>query len=60
VDVQPRSLAGVRVTTILPKWPSQFVKQLDKLIECSVEVEAKFESAGEAESCQSPGRGGQG
>lgn len=31
VDVQPRPLAAVRVTTVLSKWPSQFTKHLNKV-----------------------------
>jgi effector-binding domain-containing protein len=31
VDTRPRSLAAVRVTTILSKWPSQFMNELNKV-----------------------------
>src|ERR1700733_12317840 len=31
VDVQPRPLAAVRVITVLSEWPSQFMKQLNKV-----------------------------
>lgn len=83
VNVQPRPLAAVRVTTTLSKWPNQFMNELNKVyeavragkirqtgqnvmvyrprsdgrvdIECGVEVDARFETAGEVEYCETPG-----
>ena len=33
VDALPRPIAGVRVTTVLSKWPSQFMHELNKVYE---------------------------
>ncbi len=82
VTAKPRPIAVVRVTTVISKWPSQFMRELDKVyyavkagrvrqsghnvmvyrprpdgqvdIECGIETDARFETAGEVVYSETP------